>query len=279
MADVWNVLIVDDERDVHAISRLALSRFEWKGKKVKITSVYSGAEARTALTSPDSPVFEVAVVDVVMETNDAGLRLCEFIRQLPSRVTRIIVRTGQPGIWPEEKVLKDYAIDCYLSKGAATQGELGTAIRTCLQASEDIRAVTVEAPAGGVAFIIDPDAANLDALHRALSRTCDVQTFKDSREALEAARANPPDLILLDFRTPGLGGTEFLDELRDSDVESAVIFLTGQPYEPDVEKAVASERVFWTVAKPFDPDSLRGQVGKVLSLVRFMKRNTKSRAL
>jgi CheY-like chemotaxis protein len=138
MADAWNVLVIDDDKDIHLVTKLALSRFTWKDKKLKLTSAYTGREAREIL-STSTELFEVALVDVVMESDDAGLQLCKFIRELPTRKTRIILRTGQPGNAPEPKVMQEYAIDYYLSKGQATPEQMAAVIRGCLQASEDIR--------------------------------------------------------------------------------------------------------------------------------------------
>jgi len=137
--DVWNVLVVDDDEDIHAVTKLALSRFQWKNKKIKVTSALSGIQARRILTAPESPRFEVALIDVVMETPDAGIELCVFIRSLPSRVTRLILRTGQPGKAPEPQMLEEHPIDFYLAKGQATQEFLTAVIRACLQASEDMK--------------------------------------------------------------------------------------------------------------------------------------------
>ena len=131
----WNILVVDDEADVHTATQLALKYTTWKGRSFQITSAHSGEEA-TQLLSQDRTAaqnFDVAIVDVVMETDDAGLRLCEFIRQELSRSLRIILRTGQPGVAPEERILNDYDIDYYLSKGEVTKDRLFATVRACLR--------------------------------------------------------------------------------------------------------------------------------------------------
>jgi CheY-like chemotaxis protein len=146
--NAWNVLIVDDDESMHAVTRLALSRMKWKDKKLKFTNAMSGKQAREILSAPDAPRFEVALVDVVMESEHAGLELCAFIRDMPSRITRIVLRTGQPGTAPEQEVLQEYAIDYYLSKTAATAEQMTSVIRACLQASEDIRSLEQKGSAG-----------------------------------------------------------------------------------------------------------------------------------
>jgi CheY-like chemotaxis protein len=141
MARTWNVLVVDDEQDVHAVTVLALKRRKWKDRPLALTSAMSGEEARAILTAPGAPQFNVALVDVVMETADAGLKLCQFIRANFPPTLRIILRTGQPGAAPEEKVLNTYDIDHYLAKAEMTEGRLYGAIRACLRMSQDIGGV------------------------------------------------------------------------------------------------------------------------------------------
>lgn len=136
--EVWNVLLVDDEEDVHGVTQLALRRRKWRGRSFRLTSAYSAAQARELLRSNAGTTFQVALVDVVMETPTAGLELCQHIRQnLPSSL-RIILRTGQPGAAPEEQVINDYDIDYYLAKPEVTADRLFSTIRACLRSSQDI---------------------------------------------------------------------------------------------------------------------------------------------
>jgi CheY-like chemotaxis protein len=139
MADVWNVLIVDDDKDIHLVTKLALKHLRWKDKKIQFTHAYSAKEAQELLLTSENRPFEVAMVDVVMENEHAGLDVCKFIRSLPTRTTRIILRTGQPGSAPQGEILEKEAIDYYLAKTAASSEQMASVIRACLQASEDIR--------------------------------------------------------------------------------------------------------------------------------------------
>jgi signal transduction histidine kinase/DNA-binding response OmpR family regulator len=132
----WNVLVVDDEEDVHEVTRLALKRKTWRNYPIKLTSAYSAAEAKELLAK--RPDFHVALVDVVMETDEAGLQLCRYIRAQCPRSLRVILRTGQPGVAPPEVVLNDYDIDYYLAKPDVTVDRLYGVVRACLRSSQDI---------------------------------------------------------------------------------------------------------------------------------------------
>ena len=134
----WHVLVIDDEPDVHAITELALKHKSWRGRKFTITSAKSAKEA-AELVKGKGDVFDVALVDVVMETDDAGLNLCRVLRATCERSLRIVLRTGQPGVAPEERVLSEYDIDTYLAKPEATPERLYSVVRAALRASQDIR--------------------------------------------------------------------------------------------------------------------------------------------
>ena len=124
---VWTVLIVDDEPDIHEVTKLALSGFEFEKKKCRFISAYSAKEAKEVLEN--TPNIALALVDVVMETDDAGLNLVNYIRNdLKNRLIRVILRTGQPGQAPEEKVIHDYDINDYKGKSELTTQKLYTSV-------------------------------------------------------------------------------------------------------------------------------------------------------
>jgi len=132
----WQILLVDDEPDVHKITSLVLKQKRWRKRRFQLTSAYSQAEAMEYLA--DKPEFHVAIVDVVMEKDTSGLELCEHIRKVCPNSVRIILRTGQPGLAPEEQVLNEYDIDYYLAKADATPAKLYAIVRACLRSSQDI---------------------------------------------------------------------------------------------------------------------------------------------
>jgi CheY-like chemotaxis protein len=139
MAVEWNVLVVDDEEDVHRVTMIALRRRSWRGRPIKLTHAHSGTEAREILSGPAA--FHCVLVDVVMESKDTGLVLCDHIRATLPRTTRIVLRTGQPGLAPPEKVLNDYDIDYYLAKTEVTEERLFSTLRACFRSSLDIAAL------------------------------------------------------------------------------------------------------------------------------------------
>ena len=134
---VWNVLVVDDEEDVHAITRLALKNKAWRRRPFRLVHAHSAAQAREILTTGTTN-FQVALIDVVMETDDAGLKLSAWIRSFCPNSLRIVLRTGQAGVAPEHYVLNEFDIDYYISKAEVDVDRLYRVISSALRSSQDI---------------------------------------------------------------------------------------------------------------------------------------------
>lgn len=137
MSQLWNILVIDDEEDVHLVTKLALKHKLWAKRGFRLTSAFTASEGKARLAKPGAN-FHVALVDVVMESSHAGLELCKHIRETCEPSMRIILRTGQAGSAPEDIVLNEYDIDYYLSKAEVTEQKLFSVVRACLRSSQDI---------------------------------------------------------------------------------------------------------------------------------------------
>ncbi len=135
--EVWKVMIVDDEEEIHNVTQFALGDYSYQGKKLKFLHAYTGKEAIEMLQAV--PDVALVLLDVVMETQDAGLHTVEKIRnELENHFIRIIMRTGQPGQAPEEEVILKYDINDYKNKTELTDKKLFTTITTSLRSYADI---------------------------------------------------------------------------------------------------------------------------------------------
>lgn len=133
----WTILVVDDEPDIHHVTRLALANIEFLGRPLEILSCYSGAESLELLRSRND--IALVLLDVVMEEEDSGLKVAHAIRDtLGNHQIRIILRTGQPGIAPERHVIESYDINDYKAKTELTRDKLYTAILGTLRSYKDI---------------------------------------------------------------------------------------------------------------------------------------------
>lgn len=134
----WHVLLVDDEPDVHIATKLALKNLDVEGRPLEFTHAYSAAEAITILNQKNN--FSVAIIDVVMESDDAGLRLVRHIRDvLNLQSLRIILRTGQPGYAPEIDTIKQFDINDYKTKTELTQVRLFTSLTMAIRSYAQIQ--------------------------------------------------------------------------------------------------------------------------------------------
>jgi response regulator RpfG family c-di-GMP phosphodiesterase len=136
----WKVLLVDDEPDIHDITKLTLSRFRLDGRALTFLHAYSGAEAKDILAREQD--IALVFLDVVMEREDSGLEVARWMRHdLDNQFTRIVLRTGQPGQAPEERVIVDYDINDYKEKTELDRTKLFTTTFAALRAYRDIMKV------------------------------------------------------------------------------------------------------------------------------------------
>ncbi len=136
----WLILIVDDDHEVHAITRVVLGDASFENRELRFLSAYSAKDARAVLAAQRD--IAVILLDVVMETDDAGLTLVRHIRDsLGNRQVRIILRTGQPGQAPERQVIAAYDINDYKAKSELTAQKLYTATVAALRSYQHISVI------------------------------------------------------------------------------------------------------------------------------------------
>ena len=161
----WKVAIVDDDQGVHTGTRFVLQDFTLHGRGLELLSARSAAEARSLFRA--HPDMAVILLDVVMETEGAGLEIVQFVRkELKNETVRIILRTGQPGQAPERKVVVDYDINDYKAKTELTADKLFTTLTAALRSYEQL--LKLVQTRRGLEIIIDAAATLFD--QRSLQR-------------------------------------------------------------------------------------------------------------
>lgn len=132
-APPWRILIVDDDVDVHVVTKFALSNTHFQGRRLSFLHAYSGKEALDVLR--DTPDIALVLLDVIMETEDAGLKVARKIREeLHNELVRIVLRTGQPGQALEHSIIVDYDINDFWCKADLTTRKLFTTVISSLRA-------------------------------------------------------------------------------------------------------------------------------------------------
>ncbi|GJI97291.1 diguanylate cyclase [Duganella caerulea] len=138
--NVWRVMIIDDDEDVHSTTTFALGNLDMQQRPLEFVHAYSAGQARELLKHETE--IAVILLDVVMEQDDAGLHLVRYIREtLNLADVRIILRTGQPGYAPEIDAIRDFDINDYKTKSELTRIKLYTTVTAAIRSYEQIRKI------------------------------------------------------------------------------------------------------------------------------------------
>jgi len=137
---VWRVLAVDDDVDFQRATAFALSELEVLGGRVELVQAFSCREAQMMLAQQHD--IALVLLDVVMETEDAGLRLIHSLREvIGNRDARVVLLTGEPGLAPAHEVMRDYDINDYWAKSELCAERLLTVLTAAVRGYAQLRAV------------------------------------------------------------------------------------------------------------------------------------------
>lgn len=152
----YKVIIADDDAEIHNVTKMILKNFEFEGNNLMLLDAYSGAETKKLLE--EHPDTALLFLDVVMEHSHSGLEVVEYLRkELGNEMTRVVLRTGQPGEAPEESVIRDYDINDYRIKTELTVSRLNTTIYSALRNYRDL--MKIERNRRGLERIIETSAS------------------------------------------------------------------------------------------------------------------------
>jgi response regulator RpfG family c-di-GMP phosphodiesterase len=155
----WKIMIVDDEDEIHNVTKMVLKDVVYKRKGLKFIHAFTASEAISLMDkNPDTAII---LLDVVMEKDDAGLNVIKHIRDiLHNKLVRIVIRTGQPGEAPEKKVIVEYDINDYREKTELTSQKLFSTIIASLRSYESL--LTIDINRKGLEKIIEASARLMD---------------------------------------------------------------------------------------------------------------------
>jgi len=224
----WKIAVIDDDAAVHEGTRFALSDYVLNGQTLEILSAYSAAEGEKLMH--DNPDIAAVLLDVIMETDAAGLELVEYIRnELKNETVRIILRTGQPGQAPERRVIVDYDINDYKAKTELTADKLFTSLTAALRSYQQLERMVQTRR--GLEIIIDAASTLYD--------------FKSMQRLAEGVLTQIASLLNVDC-----AGILVLRDGKDIDDEFSVLAGSGcyrryiaanadsQPLDPEVKALV-----------------------------------------
>ena len=223
----WKVAVIDDDQAVHEGTRFALSDYNLNGQTLEILSAYSAAEGRKLMRA--HPDIAAVLLDVIMETDAAGLDLVEYIRnEMKNETVRIILRTGQPGQAPERRVIVQYDINDYKAKTELTADKLFTSLTAALRSYQQLERMVQTRR--GLEIIIDAASTLYD--------------FKSMQRLAEGVLTQIASLLNVDcagilvLRDGGGSGDDF-SVLAGSGCYSRFIGPTGsKSLDPDLRQMV-----------------------------------------
>ncbi|MGK0290474.1 MAG: class 3 adenylate cyclase/CheY-like chemotaxis protein [bacterium] len=137
----WKILVVDDDEEIHHITKIVLGNVSFLDRPFEFTNTFSAQETINFLEKEHHQIALI-LLDVVMESDEAGFQVIRYLREtLQNKQTRIILRTGQPGQAPEEKVILEYDIQDYKAKTELTSQKLFTSVISALRSYQDIQTI------------------------------------------------------------------------------------------------------------------------------------------
>jgi signal transduction histidine kinase len=223
----WKIAVIDDDHAVHEGTRFALSDYTLNDQTLEILSAYSAAEGRELMRQHTD--IAAVLLDVIMETDAAGLELVEYIRnEIKNETVRIILRTGQPGQAPERRVIVDYDINDYKAKTELTADKLFTSLTAALRSYQQLERMLQTRR--GLEIIIDA-ASTLYDFHS-------MQRLAEGVLTQIASLLNVDCAGILVLRDGGVIGDDFA-VLAGSGCYSRFIADTGsKPLDPDLRQMV-----------------------------------------
>jgi diguanylate cyclase (GGDEF)-like protein len=236
---------------------------------------------------PDAPDDAFApLVEMLVES--AGLPAPEVERRLraaiPSALAELVEsrRRLREGILRRDGLLAAAAAEFRATAGLlqGRAGEEGDRAHRLQRMAEDFdralhgsapepRAVVRRATTRAHVLVADDEADAREALRLVLGRDYEVASVSDGQEALDAIRAEHPDVVLLDLNMPRVDGLQVLEQLRadPATAEIPVIFVSGHGDDAMKVRSLDLGAVDY-LQKPFSERELRARVDRTLRLVR-----------
>ncbi len=218
----WKVLIVDDEPDMHVLTQMVAGKNTFLGKKLEFVSAYSGEEAKVLIAEHSDTAL--VLLDIVMETGGAGLEVARYIREdLQNHFVRIIIRTGQPGMAPESRVVLDYDINDYREKTELSAQKFISVLTTAFRSYRDIMIIETNRQALEKIIKSSPTIMQLKSLNQFASScltqltsilSIDTSVLYCQAEGFAAEKANEHFYIL--------AGTGIYEDMVEQKVNEAI---------------------------------------------------------
>ncbi len=123
-------------------------------------------------------------------------------------------------------------------------------------------------------LLVDDEEENLDLLRRVFRGTYKVLCAQNGDDAMALLRENRIDLLLTDFRMPGMNGVQLMEAARESNPLAVRIVLTGYSDPQDIIDAINRGEAYRYLTKPFNPAELKLTVQQALEAYQLQCERT-----
>ncbi len=129
-------------------------------------------------------------------------------------------------------------------------------------------------------LVVDDDEHVRRALRRVLRRArCRILEAPDATLGLRILEQEPVQVVVSDYRMPGMSGVEFLRIVKERWPRIQRVLLTGQADSTAIEEAVNRSEIFRFIWKPWDDTHLIITIQSAFDQYRIVEQNTRLEAL
>lgn len=227
-----SILIVDDQ-----VNLLTTLKFIFEENNFNVTMVSSGIEALKKLKSNNK--YDLALLDINMPEMDGLATFLEIKKVSPG--TAVIMMTGNK---------ENTQIKKCIEEGAVTVVYKPFAVNKLI----DLMGKVLHRP---VVLVVDDRRDDRTILRNSL----EIQDYRvveatDGNDAIKKVSSGNYDIVLVDFKMPGINGLETIDKLREINREIGVILMSGYTLEDAVRLEVKDKKGIAFIKKPYDINNL-----------------------
>lgn len=143
---IQKILIVDDHDDFrNSLKELLEDEFLKQGEKLEIMGAKTEGFAKLLLK--DNPDIKVTLLDYVMEYDNSGQRIFNFIKEEIKHKTRVIYLTGAVRETDQKIIEKRDNVDDYINKNPLDIDKIATSINRRLTTYEELERCEIKANA------------------------------------------------------------------------------------------------------------------------------------
>jgi|GEM_PF-2911833 len=266
--NLWEIIVIDDDLAAHTAIHLALEDFTFEGKSLRIVSTKSWEEAKPLMSKNRETVL--LFYRTKKEKQDELFSAVQYIREvLKNKSVRILVRTENPEMMEKEIDLQKHLITGYMREMLKEQIILSTKIalkeyKKCHK-EDKLKSPKI--------LVVDDNKTNVTILGKILEiKGYEIVKAFTGKEAINLAKEEKPNLILLDIIMPELDGYEVCKELKNDKITRniPIIFISSLNKLEQKIKGFEVGGIDYII-KPFEKEEILARVKAHIKIEMLQK--------